>query len=437
MSRTAQAVADLSYVLERGAQRRRHRFTARYATIAFAAAVFAVANALLYWLLANRTGDFDIRAGWPVLIAMAAIPPGVSAGIAWLAGSRPLFSAVTLGTLAAYIFATAVLSALRLPLSYSSIVLSFAICVLAMTYIAVRLWTTRRERIVLLDFPRAGWLREQLAGGPAISPDPAANPPDADVVLIDVATHHTPAWSQYLSRAYMRGVAIMPWPRYLELQQGRVDVAHFDISDIAYSTAQLVYSRLKRPLELAAVILTAPLWLTLLGVIGLVVWERAGGPILYTQLRRGQGERNFRLIKFRTMHCEGDSTPARPGDARLVPGLRWLRHTRLDELPQLVNVLRGEMSLVGPRPEIAEIADSYERALPAYLDRRLVLPGMTGWAQIHGIGSKARGTAAPSLEEAEYKLGYDLYYVKNLSFDLDMLILARTLRGLYRLARSG
>src|SRR5689334_6118104 len=83
-----------------------------------------------------------------------------------------------------------------------------------------------------------------------------------------------PRMGRILSRAYMRGVAIMPWPRYLELHQGRVDVGHFDISDIAYSTAQLIYSRLKRILDLAVVVLTAPLWIPLLGLIALIVWER-------------------------------------------------------------------------------------------------------------------------------------------------------------------
>ena len=429
MSRTAQAqVTDLSYVLQKGARLRHHKFLRRYSSVVLASLIFALVNASLYWLLANRTNGFQTDTGWPVLLAMFLIPPIVSAGLVVLTQDRPPFAGVAFGTLLAYTFATAVLSALRLPLSYSSIAICFGTGVIEAAFIAVRLWTHRAERVRILSFGRAHWLREQLGSKVAIAMDPASEPDDVDVILIDVDTHHTAEWSRYLLRAYMRGVAVMPWTRYLERQWGRVDVRSFDVSDIAYSPAQLLYSRAKRSADLLLVILFSPIWLPLLGLVALAVWTQAGAPIVFQQVRRGHGDVNFTMLKFRTMKRDAGCEPAVQGDNRIVSSLGWLRHTRLDELPQLINVIRGEMSLVGPRPESVELAGAYEKVTPQYIDRRLVLPGLTGWAQVHGVGSR-------SAQEAEHKLSYDLYYVKNLSFDLDMLILARTIRGLYRLAR--
>ena len=430
MSRSAQATAtDLSYVLSRGAQLRRHKFLRRYSSVVLASAIFAFVNAGLYWLLANRTNGFDAQSAWPVLLAMFVIPPIVSAGLVAIAQDRPPFAGVAFGTLLAYTFATAVLSALRLPLSYSSIVVCFLTGVIEATFIAVRLWTHRGERVRILSFDRAAWLREQMHGKAAITTDPTSDLDDVDIILIDVDTHHTAEWSRYLLRAYMRGVAVMPWTRYLERQSGRVDVRSFDVSDIAYSPAQLLYSRAKRSVDLLLVLVLSPIWLAVLGLVALTVLTQAGRPIVFKQARRGHGDANFTMLKLRTMKLDAGCEPAERRDDRVISSLGWLRHTRLDELPQLINVLRGEMSLVGPRPESVELAEAYEKVTPQYIDRRLVLPGLTGWAQVNGVGSR-------SAQEAENKLSYDLYYVKNLSFDLDMLILARTIKGLYRLARG-
>jgi len=221
-------------------------------------------------------------------------------------------------------------------------------------------------------------------------------------------------------------VQVIPWSRYLETRQGRTDVDTFDVADIAYSTGQAVYARVKRVIDLVVVVLLAPLWGPLFGLIAAYVRLVAGGPAIYRQVRRGHGDDDFVLLKFRTMREGADQAPAAAGDPRIVPALAWLRRTRLDELPQLINVLRGEMSLVGPRPESLAIARHYEASVPQYVDRRLVLPGITGWAQVNV-------RASSSVDEALDKLAFDLYYVKHLSADLDLLILARTARALLTL----
>jgi sugar transferase (PEP-CTERM system associated) len=148
------------------------------------------------------------------------------------------------------------------------------------------------------------------------------------------------------------------------------------------------------------------------------------GPIIYRQFRVGLLGRRFEILKFRTMRHDAESKGpqwSQASDPRITRVGKWLRKTRIDELPQLINVLRGQMSLVGPRPERPVFVQDLRRSIPYYDLRHTVRPGITGWAQI-----KFRYGA--SAEDAHMKLQYDLYYVKRLSFALDMRILIQTVR---------
>jgi lipopolysaccharide/colanic/teichoic acid biosynthesis glycosyltransferase len=169
-----------------------------------------------------------------------------------------------------------------------------------------------------------------------------------------------------------------------------------------------------------ALLLTAPLLPLLVMLI-----RRDGGPALFSQVRIGEGGRRFRLHKLRTMRLDADASAqwATPDDPRTTRVGGFLRRTHLDELPQLVNVLRGEMSLVGPRPEQPEFVDRLERMLPFYQRRHLMRPGITGWAQIRcGYAGSDIGSA--------WKLCHDLYYAKHRSAGVDLLILMETLATL-------
>ena len=148
-------------------------------------------------------------------------------------------------------------------------------------------------------------------------------------------------------------------------------------------------------------------------------------PILFTQLRAGRGGRTFNILKLRTMRkdAEGDGIArwAAAGDARVTRVGRILRKLRVDELPQLINVLNGDMSLVGPRPERPTFVEQLREKVRFYDVRHCVKPGLTGWAQI-------RYPYGSSIEDAQRKLQFDLFYVKNNSLVLDVLILAETVR---------
>jgi exopolysaccharide biosynthesis polyprenyl glycosylphosphotransferase len=172
-------------------------------------------------------------------------------------------------------------------------------------------------------------------------------------------------------------------------------------------------------------VLTIPLVLVLALLVSL-----DGGPVIFAQDRIGEGGRPFRLYKLRSMRVgSGDAAAwAREGDPRTTAIGRILRRTHLDELPQLFNVLRGEMSIVGPRPEQPEFVELLERLLPFYQRRHLIRPGLTGWAQV-------RCGYAGSERDAAWKLCNDLYYVKHRSMGLDLLLLAET-AGLLLLAST-
>ncbi len=180
-------------------------------------------------------------------------------------------------------------------------------------------------------------------------------------------------------------------------------------------------ARFKRFFDLVLLVVAAPIILVVLGTMTLYQLVVVGRPLLYWQPRVGAGGREFQMVKFRTMivDAEADGRGARladEDDPRVLRGCHWVRATRMDELPQLYNVLRGEMSLVGPRPERPELTADFEAQIPGYARRHELPPGVTGLAQIHGRYHT----------DAAYKLGYDLQYLVNWSPVLDLEILLRT-----------
>ena len=168
-------------------------------------------------------------------------------------------------------------------------------------------------------------------------------------------------------------------------------------------------------LAIVALVLLSPLLLLTATCIAI----ETGFPVIFRQERIGQANSRFLMFKFRTMYLDAGETWARPGDARITPLGAILRRCSIDELPQLLNVLRGEMSLVGPRPEMCEFAREFGRTIPHYDERHVVLPGLTGWAQVQ---------AKRNLEPGEMAnvTPYDLFYVENASPALDAIVIIKT-----------
>ena len=173
-----------------------------------------------------------------------------------------------------------------------------------------------------------------------------------------------------------------------------------------------------------AVVLTI-LFAPFMVLVAIAVAVSSSGPILYGQKRVGLNDRVFTVYKFRSMYANAEAKTgavwAQKHDPRITPVGRWIRRLRLDELPQLFNVLKGEMSMVGPRPERPEFVKILTEQIPYYRQRHCVKPGITGWAQInYKYGA--------TLEDTVIKLEYDLYYIKNLAFTLDTFIMFHTLK---------
>ncbi len=183
-------------------------------------------------------------------------------------------------------------------------------------------------------------------------------------------------------------------------------------------------SAAKRVFDLAIACAVGIVALPLVALAALLI-RRDGGPVFFMQTRIGEGGRPFRIVKLRTMRVsDGPTDWTTAHDPRVTPIGALLRRTHLDELPQLINVLRGEMSIVGPRPEQAGYVAALERDVPFYSRRHLIKPGITGWAQV-------RCGYAGSVEGSVWKMCHDLYYVKHRSVWLDALILGETLRTLF------
>ncbi len=183
--------------------------------------------------------------------------------------------------------------------------------------------------------------------------------------------------------------------------------------------------RLRRVRDIQIALMVAVVAAPVMLVVAAAVAICDGRPIFFRQRRIGKGGREFRLLKFRTMRSDPrpGASWATPDDPRITSLGGWLRKLHLDELPQLINVLRGEMTLVGPRPEQPDIVEVLEREIPYYSRRHLVIPGVTGWAQVRcGYAGSTLGTG--------WKIGHDLYYLNRRTLTFDALIMLETLRTL-------
>lgn len=226
------------------------------------------------------------------------------------------------------------------------------------------------------------------------------------------------------------GISILRFSDFYESIFGRVPVDETEeqwfIEHI--TTRRTTYDAAKSVLDFVFGLVFGVIFLPFVLLFAIIIKLTSPGPAIFKQERVGKNGKLFKLYKFRTMTTWNggqDGTPAwtEENDPRITRFGRFLRFTHLDELPQLWNILRGDISVTGPRPEYVKLVEQYQK-LPFYEIRHFVKPGLTGWAQINFRPSA-------SLEEAREKLEYDIYYVKNRSFLLDMLIIIRTLRYVF------
>ena len=227
----------------------------------------------------------------------------------------------------------------------------------------------------------------------------------------------------------VKGVDIKDYFAFNEELEGKIDVNSVDESWLIFSRGFNIYredaqKRIKRIFDVLLAVLIGTVAFPIMVMTAIFVKLDSPGPIFFMQQRVGYNGKMFNIIKFRSMRTDAEKDGpkwASKDDPRLTRLGKFIRKTRLDELPQLWNILKGDMSFAGPRPERPVFVDKLEKELPFYSLRHSIQPGLTGWAQVmYPYGA--------SVEDALHKLEYDLYYIKNQGFILDMVIFFKTLK---------
>jgi lipopolysaccharide/colanic/teichoic acid biosynthesis glycosyltransferase len=247
-----------------------------------------------------------------------------------------------------------------------------------------------------------------------------------DGLVADFSAEIPPEWEALLADAALQGRMVYQVKQLSESLTGRVAIDHLSENSFGSLVPARGYFHLKSMADLLVALAILPFALLPLAVIALAVKLDSAGPILFRQRRIGQAGEFFDMLKFRTMfhgeaNGERDHAITCHGDVRVTRVGAFLRRTRLDELPQIFNIIAGQMSWIGPRPEAEVLSSWYTGEIPFYRYRHVVRPGISGWAQVN------QGHVA-SVDEVHAKLQYDFYYIKYFSAWLDILITFRTIR---------
>ncbi|AMG74729.1 UDP-N-acetylgalactosamine-undecaprenyl-phosphate N-acetylgalactosaminephosphotransferase [Sphingopyxis granuli] len=248
------------------------------------------------------------------------------------------------------------------------------------------------------------------------------------IIVADLHHDHSAEWERAFATAALRGIGVYHYKQVWEAQTGMVRIEKLSENSLGSLIPSNSYAKMKRLIDVVLTVFILPFLLVPLLVAAVLIRLDSPGPVFFRQERIGYRGRPFDVLKFRTMRI---STPAaadddpvhraitRDGDDRITRVGRFLRQTRIDELPQLYNILRGEMSWIGPRPEARPLSEWYEREIPFYSYRHIVRPGVTGWAQVN------QGHVA-GISEVHDKLRFDFYYIKNFSMWIELVILFKT-----------
>ena len=311
--------------------------------------------------------------------------------------------------------------------NYSGVMLaaSFVACAAFLLLISMSLRSMRGRRFYVV--PSANTAFEPIGGFEWSVLCQPVLPADPNLVLIaDLRADLSPEWEKLIADAAVAGHPVYHVKQVRESLTGKVEIEHLSENSFGSLIPNLSYRKIKRAVDVLAVMLAAPLLLLPCLVVVLLIKLDSPGTVFFRQPRRGYRGRIFTVVKFRTMvdreilsGQERLQAVTLTDDVRITRIGRMLRRSRIDELPQLWNVLRGEMSWIGPRPEALPLSEWYSEQLPFYAYRHIVRPGITGWAQVN------QGHVS-DLNAVFEKLHYDFYYIKNFSAWLDLLIVWRT-----------
>ena len=248
---------------------------------------------------------------------------------------------------------------------------------------------------------------------------------DRIIVALDERRRKLPI--QQLLFCRLKGIRVDDGMAFTEEFAGKLSVAHLYPSSLIFSNGYIkpaFFKKIKRYSDVVAAAAALFFFFPFCLLISLAIKLDSRGPVFYRQERVGEDGKTFDLLKFRSMRIDAEGNGpvwAQSNDQRITRVGRMIRKLRLDEIPQMINVLRGEMSFVGPRPERPFFIEQLKEEIPFYSLRHIVKPGITGWAQI-------RYSYGASKEDALEKLKYDLYYVKHMSTSFDLMIILETIK---------
>ena len=251
---------------------------------------------------------------------------------------------------------------------------------------------------------------------------------DTSVIVLGLDAQDDPRVVSQAASLHQTGVQIRTLSLFTEEYLGKLPVADLERVALLFDVGELHrlrYQRSKRVADIVVSLLAMPVLLVVAAPVWLMNLVSSRGPLFYRQERIGKAGEPFTIYKFRSMTVSDDTSWTVEGDDRITPVGRFLRRSHLDELPQLLNIFRGDLSLVGPRPEQTTYVEELREKIPFYDVRHLVRPGLTGWAQVrYAYGSDTH--------DALEKLQYDLYYLRRQSIATDLMIVVRTLRAVLR-----
>ncbi|MCH9692018.1 MAG: sugar transferase [Gammaproteobacteria bacterium] len=244
-------------------------------------------------------------------------------------------------------------------------------------------------------------------------------------IIIEPGFVYNDTWENLINQAGQYNIPVLTVGEYRELVEQRLPSSHFSENRIYtnFNVSQW-YLWVRNLLEFFVVLIMLPVLLCLFLIVASIILITMGGPVFYAQERIGRNGKTFKMYKFRSMMVSSEKNVAQftvEGDKRITPFGVFMRRYRIDELPQFINILKGDMSLIGPRPEQQAFVKGFAENIPLYTLRHLVRPGITGWAQV-------MSGYAGNEDETKTKLQYDLYYVKHFSFIMDLKILLKTIQ---------
>ncbi|WP_114416421.1 sugar transferase [Marinospirillum perlucidum] len=305
--------------------------------------------------------------------------------------------------------------------------------VLLSSFIAANFWffagyflgrKYRVPKLALVPFGRALELVNHKNAMVCMLENPDLEGRRYDAVVADLHSKELPPdWERFLARCTLAHVPVWHFKPVGESLSGRVRIEHLSENDFGSLLPPLFYLGFKRFVDTLATLLLLPVFAPIMIVTAILIKLDSCGPIFFVQKRMGYRGAAFYVYKFRSMchDVKGSDFTEAIDDPRITRVGRVIRKYRIDELPQIFNVIKGEMSFIGPRPESVELSDWYERDVPFFSYRHVVRPGISGWAQV------MQGYAA-EVDGMTEKLQYDFYYIKHFSLWLDILIVFKTIR---------